>query len=183
MGLRRVVINHAHLGAQIETSLGSGARFGIDIVYSPEREALETAGGIANALAFLGAEPFAAINADVYSDYDYSGFPAVAQALSKSRDLAHLILVDNPEHNPAGDFALHGGSVTLKGPRLTFSGLAVYRPELFADVAPGVSTKLAPLLSEKIGRSQVRGEHYRGMWFDIGTPQRLARLNAALADG
>lgn len=180
-GFSRVVINHAHLGAQIEAKLGRGANFGIDIVYSCEAPAaLETAGGIANALPLLAGASFAAVNADVFSDYDYSRLAVTVRRLAAPGRVAHLVLVDNPAHHPAGDFALRGDEVELEGRRLTFSGLAVYRREMFAGIARRVRATLAPLLREHIAARRVSGEHYCGRWCDIGTPERLAGLNRDL---
>jgi N-acetyl-alpha-D-muramate 1-phosphate uridylyltransferase len=181
-GVREIVINHAHLGAQIERALGDGARYGVIISYSREEQALETAGGIANALALLGGDAFAAVNADVYSEFDYSRLVAAATGL-KPAALAHLVLVDNPEHNVLGDFALDEGRLIDDGMRLTFSGIAVYRPGLFAGITRGTKVPLAPLLREQIAAGHVLGEHYRGRWCDVGTPQRLAALNRALTAG
>lgn len=180
-GFGQVVINHAHLGGLIEHALGDGSRFGISIVYSHECEALETAGGIANALPLLGDAPFAAVNADVFSDYDYRQLARAVRQLAAAQFLAHLVMVDNPEHHPAGDFALHDERVVLSGGKLTFSGLAAYRAELFAGIARGTKAKLAPLLVRQLGRGRVSGEHFRGRWCDIGTPERLAMLNRELA--
>ncbi len=180
-GFARVVINHAYLGPAIEAALGDGSRYGVEIAYSPEREALEAAGGIANALPLLGAAAYVVINADVFSDYDYSGLARVLARLDARGPAAHLLLVDNPPHNPQGDFALNEGRVALVGSQLTFSGIAAYRPEMFAGIVRGAKAKLAPLLREHIGRGRVTGEHYRGCWRDIGTPQRLAELDQDLA--
>lgn len=180
-GFKDIVINHAHLGALIEHALGDGARFGITIVYSREATALESAGGIVHALPLLGAAPFAAVNADVYSDYDYARLAHTVARLARPGPVAHLVLVDNPEHNRGGDFALCGDEVALKGVRLTFSGIAAYRSEMFAGLATGAPAKLAPLLAEYIAAQRVGGEHYRGYWRDIGTPERLAELNRELA--
>jgi N-acetyl-alpha-D-muramate 1-phosphate uridylyltransferase len=180
-GFTQIVINHAHLGTLIEAALGDGGRFGITIAYSHESEALETAGGIACALPLLGPAPFAAVNADVFSDYDYARLPQAVERLSQTGPVAHLVLVDNPEHHPAGDFALRGGQADLDGARLTFSGIAAYRGEIFAGIARGAKAKLAPLLRERIAAGQVSGEHFRGRWHDVGTPQRLADLNRDLA--
>jgi MurNAc alpha-1-phosphate uridylyltransferase len=179
-GFKQVVINHAHLGALIERALGDGSRFGLPIAYSREHAALETAGGIANALPLLGTAPFAAVNADVYSAYDYARLARSVGCLAQPGPVAHLVLVDNPDHHPGGDFALRGEHVALDGARLTFSGIAAYRPEMFSDVARGAKAQLAPLLREHIAAQRVSGEHYRGRWFDIGTPERLARLNREL---
>ena len=180
-GFTHIVINHAHLGAQIEAVLGDGGRFGVAIAYSREAQALDAAGGIANALPLLGAAPFAAVNADVFSDYDYAQLARAAARLALPGPLAHLVLVDNPRHHPAGDFALHGAAVALDDARLTFSGIAAYRSEMFAGIARGAKAQLAPLLREHIAAQRVSGEHYRGRWRDIGTPGRLAALNRELA--
>jgi N-acetyl-alpha-D-muramate 1-phosphate uridylyltransferase len=173
-GITELVINHAHLGHKIEETLGDGSAFGVAIRYSPEREALETAGGIANALPLLGSEPFIVVNGDVYCDFDFA--PLLRRGLGAR--LAHLVLVPNPEHNAAGDFVLDGASVAMDGtPRYTFSGIALYRPEMFAGVERGAKAKLAPLLTRAIRQGLVGGELHRGMWHDVGTPQRLAALN------
>lgn len=174
-GLHDVVINHAWLGAQIETSLGDGSRYGLRIEYSREAEALETAGGIRQALALLGDEPFIAINGDIWTDYSLASLP---QALT---GLAHLVMVDNPPQHPAGDFMLQSGFLLPEGPDcLTFSGIGLYRPALFAGLKPGKSP-LAPLLREAMKNRDITGEHYTGRWFDIGTPQRLHELDNMLA--
>ena len=180
-GFAQIVINHAHLGAQIEQTLGDGTRFGVAIAYSRETDALETAGGIAKALPLLGAAPFAAVNADVYSDFDYVRLARIAAHFTEQGPDAHLVLVDNPVHHPGGDFALNGQRIVAAGMRFTFSGLAVYRPEMFAGIAAGVKAALAPLLRECIAAGRVSGEHFRGRWHDIGTPARLAELNRQLA--
>ncbi|QGU31832.1 N-acetylmuramate alpha-1-phosphate uridylyltransferase MurU [Thermochromatium tepidum] len=173
-GIRELVINHAHLGAQIEAALGDGARFGVRIQYSPENPALETGGGILKALPLLGPEPFLVINGDVWCDVDFAGLAIEAG------DLAHLVLVANPPHHPDGDFALSDGRVLDRGaPRLTFSGIGVYRPELFDGQRPGVFP-LAPLLRRAMATGQVGGRRHDGHWFDIGTPERLAALDAWL---
>jgi len=179
-GCTRIVINHAHLGAAIETALGDGSHFGVEIAYSPEPRALEAAGGIANALPLLGNAPFAAVNADVFSDYDYALLAQAIARLAQPGPLAHLVLVGNPAHNPRGDFALHGTRITLKGERLTYSGIAAYRPEFFDTIARGSKAPLAPLLRKHIAARRVSGEHYRGRWCDVGTPERLAALRRGL---
>ncbi len=173
-GITELVINHAHLGHKIEETLGDGSAFGVAIRYSPEAEALETAGGIANALPLLGSEPFIVVNGDVYCDFDF--VPLRRRELGDR--LAHLVLVTNPEHNAAGDFVLDGAQVAMEGaPRYTFSGIALYRPEIFRSVERGAKAKLAPLLTRAIRQGLVGGELHRGMWHDVGTPQRLAALN------
>ena len=179
-GIAQLVINHAHLGAQIAAALGDGTRFGVSIQYSAETTALETAGGIANALHLLGDAPFAVINADIYCDYDVAQLPLHAAALSNSDDLAHLVLVSNPEQHPNGDFGLRHGRVTDGMPRLTFSGIGIYKPELFRHIPRGTVAPLAPLLRAQIALDRVSGEHYRGHWVDVGTPQRLQQLDNVL---
>ena len=179
-GLRDVVINHAHLGEQIETSLGDGARWNLGIRYSPEPPgALETAGGIANALPLLGSEcddsAFLVINGDIFCDW------SPAAMMLASADLAHLVLVPNPEQHPRGDFRLDGGRVRDNGePTHTFAGIGVYRPELFASVTRGQRAKLAPLLRAAMAERRVSGELHAGCWVDVGTPQRLAELDRQL---
>lgn len=176
-GFRDIVINHAHLGQQIETALGNGDSWGLSIQYSAEGTALETAGGIAKALTYLGGEPFLVVNGDVFISIDYLH---LRNALGKDR-LAHLVMVDNPPQHPNGDFAFANGELRLEGhPRLTFSGVGVYRPGLFAGIIPGQTAKLAPILQEAISRGQVSAEHHRGIWHDIGTPERLYDLDQQL---
>ncbi|HAF44374.1 MAG: mannose-1-phosphate guanylyltransferase [Sideroxydans sp. GWF2_59_14] len=181
-GVTELVINHAHLGKQIEQTLGDGVQFGARIRYSDEGSALETAGGIAFALHLLGEQPFAVVNGDIYCDFDFSHLPARASALANSADMAHLVLVDNPEHNLKGDFGLQAARVTDTGPKFTFSGIGLYKPSLFANIARGSKAPLAPLLREQITLGHVSGEHHRGRWMDIGTPQRLDELDKQLRE-
>ncbi|HEY5995260.1 MAG TPA: nucleotidyltransferase family protein [Gallionellaceae bacterium] len=178
-GITELVINHAHLGAQIEENLGDGHRFGVQIRYSPERPAaLETAGGIAHALHLLGEEPFAVVNGDIYCEYDFAHLKAHALALSASRDGAHLVLVNNPAHHTTGDFHLLDGRLSPDGDaRLTFSGIGIYKPALFAHLDRNAAAPLAPLLRAQIALGRVSGEHYSGAWVDVGTPQRLEQLD------
>jgi len=180
-GITDLVINHAHLGAQIENALGDGSRYGARIRYSPERpSALETAGGIAHALHLLGDEPFAVVNGDIYCDYNFAHLPARALALQSNHDSAHLVLINNPTHHPNGDFGLRHGRVIDGAPRLTFSGIGIYRPSLFASIPHGTKAPLAPLLKEQIALGKIGGEHYTGYWVDVGTPQRLEELDNEL---
>jgi len=168
------VINHAYLGQQIEDALGDGAQWGVQIFYSAETEALETAGGIAKALPLLGDAPFLVVNGDVFTDID---FAALKNSLADHK-LAHLVLVDNPPQHPDGDFHLNQGLVESDGaPKHTFAGVGVYSPTLFAGIARGQPAKLAPLLRNAMAKGLVSGEHYRGVWHDIGTPERLAEFN------
>lgn len=183
-GIVELVINHAHLGMQIEAALGDGKRFGAHIRYSPESSALETAGGIGNALPLLGGAPFAVINSDIFCDYDYARLPGLAKALQDNDDTAHLVLVDNPPHHLNGDFCLEGTrirSLAICNPQsrtLTFSGIGIYRPSLFEGI-PRVAP-LAPLLRAEIALDKVSGEHHRGLWVDVGTPERLTELDRQL---
>ncbi len=180
-GFDEIIINHAHLGNLIESVLRDGARFGVHVTYSPETQALETAGGVANALPLLGDEPFLVVNADIFCELDFKLLLPKLRGMTESRYLAHLVLVDNPEHHPQGDFGLTQGKVTLAGQRkLTFSGIGLYHPAFFTSVARGTKAKLAPLLHAQIKASKVGGEHYRGLWLDVGTPERLRELNFLL---
>lgn len=175
-GMRELVVNHAHLGKQIETALGDGSRFGVSIRYSPEGEgqALETGGGLFKALPLLGPGPFLAVNADIWTDIAFEELEIAPG------DLAHLVLVENPPQHPAGDFVLDGGRVRADGaPRYTFSGVGLYRPELFADCTPG-AFPLAPLLRRAMAQDRIGGRLHRGQWMDIGTPERLAALERGL---
>lgn len=175
-GVKRLVINHAWLGQQIEQNLGDGSRYGLEIVYSAENPALETAGGIVKALPLLcpgdGNNNFIIVNGDIFSDFDFRTLP---QQLGN--DLAHLVMVDNPEHNPGGDFAISAGRLTdSEQDKLTFSGIAVYNPDFFAGLSVK-SLPLAPLLRHFIAQGKVGAQYHGGLWCDVGTPQRLARLN------
>jgi len=181
-GCTELVVNVSHLGAEIERELGDGSCYGVRIVYSREAQPLETGGGIAYALPLLGGAPFLAVNSDIYCDFDFAQLAAPAAALARGSGLAHLVLVDNPPHHPAGDFALAAGKVSGEGAsRLTFSGIGVYAPALFAEIAPGARRQLAALLTPAMARGLVSGEHHRGLWMDIGTPSRLEALERALA--
>lgn len=179
-GFKEIVINHAHLGAQIEAMLGNGAQWGVSIQYSPEKVALETAGGIANALDLLGrdgneSQPFLVVNGDIYTDFDFTGI-----ALQPSKDV-HLMLVDNPPQHPQGDFAIEAGNLKHAGEQmLTFSGIGVYRPDLFAEIVKGQPAKLAPLLRQAIDHNRATAQYYQGVWHDIGTPERLRQLDESL---
>ena len=178
-GFNELVINHAWLGQQIEDYLGDGSRFGVDIRYSAEGEPLETGGGIFRALPLLGDAPFLAVNGDIFTDYPF------AELRQPLPGLAHLVLVDNPPHHPAGDFCLREGRVVdaqADQASLTYSGIAVLSPRLFADCQPG-AFKLAPLLRQAMAAGQVSGEHFAGRWVDVGTHERLAEVELLLAQG
>jgi MurNAc alpha-1-phosphate uridylyltransferase len=171
-GFTELVINHAWFGEKIEQALGDGSRFGAEIKYSAEGEALETGGGIFNALPLLGSDPFLVVNGDVFTDYP---FAALTNQPSK---LAHLVLVRNPPQHPNGDFALQRDQVMREGEnRYTFSGIGIYSPVFFKDCQAG-KFSLAPLLFKAIDRGEMTGEAYMGIWEDVGTVERLRRLNA-----
>ncbi len=176
-GFTELVINHAWLGQQIEDYLGDGKRFGVRIDYSAEGEPLETGGGIFKALPLLGEKPFLVVNGDIWTNYEF------ADLRLPPRGLAHLVLVDNPDHHQAGDFRLYEGRVSdaVAGePSLTYSGMAVLHPQLFADSQPG-AFKLAPLLRAAMADGRVSGEHFVGRWIDVGTHERLADVERLLA--
>ncbi len=166
-----IVINIAYLGAQIKTHLGNGSSFGVNISYSDEQNnALETAGGIIKALPLLDKDPFIVINSDVLCDYDLS------EIKLPKNSLAHLLLIDNPEHNPEGDFSIgNNQQLTLVNNKsLTFSGIGIYHPDFFKHhLNSQGKLPLYPLLKEAINNNQLSGEHYSGNWSDIGTPERL----------
>jgi MurNAc alpha-1-phosphate uridylyltransferase len=176
-GVREAVINLAWLGAQLRAALGSGERFGLRISYSEEPEgALEVGGGIFHALPLLGAAPFLVVNGDTYTDLDFTRLSIPPHSL------AHLVLVPNPAHHPQGDFTLHAGAVGTAGePRLTYSGIGVFRPELFAGCSAG-RFPLLPLLRAAIAAGRLSGERYDGAWTDVGTAARLASLNGVPQD-
>jgi MurNAc alpha-1-phosphate uridylyltransferase len=175
-GFTEIVINHAWLGQQIEDYLGDGSQYGVRIQYSPEGEPLETGGGIFRALPLLGDEAFVVVNGDIWTDYDFSVLhqPIVG--------LAHLVLANNPDHHPAGDFQLIDGQVRDAQPEaatLTYSGIAVLHPQLFEGCSAG-AFKLAPLLRTAMANGQVSGERLNGQWVDVGTHERLAQAETLI---
>ena len=197
-GFKDIVINHAHLGEQIEQALGNGAQWGLSIQYSPEVVALETAGGIANALHLLTEngtkrEPFLVVNGDTFTDFDFAALahlpapsPFKAEGGGEGKivqNLVHLVLVDNPPQHPNGDFAIEfksqsDGMLKNSGKQmLTFSGVGVYHPDLFAGIVKGQPAKLAPLLRKAIDNNAATAQYYQGVWHDIGTSERLKQLD------
>jgi len=186
-GFTHIVINHAHLGQQIEAALGNGAGLGVAIEYSREISALETAGGIATALPLIESDVFPVVNGDIYCEYDFSRLAEPMARLAAGHDHAHLVLVDNPPHHPQGDFVLDGGRVTNADmpltphpARFTFSGIGVYHRALFAHTRAGEKAPLAPLLRLAIDAGRASGEHFGGRWVDVGTPERLQQLDESL---
>ena len=176
-GFHEIVINHAHLGAQIEQTLGNGSKWGLTIAYSPEPPgALETAGGIAQALPLLGEESFLVVNGDVYCDWNFH------RARQLADRQAHLVMVDNPPHHAGGDFSLDGQRIVYAhgGQTVTYAGIAVFSPAFFRDVPVGQPLKLRPLLDAAIAAGTLTGERFAGRWVDVGTPQRLAELDQEL---
>lgn len=190
-GIHDIVINHAWLGEKIESALGDGRRFGVSIRYSPEAQALETAGGIARALPLLGPEPFLVINGDIWCDWRPERAHAIAAQLEALNWQAWCVLVDNPEHHRAGDFVLERGRLlndtalpddaTGARPRLTFSGIGLYHPGLFDAIEPGTRAALAPLLRRAATLGRAGAEHHPGQWTDVGTPERLRDLDTRLS--
>ena len=184
-GITEVVINHAWLGEQIESALGDGSDYNVAIRYSAEKEALETAGGIVRALPLITAglpaeQPFVVVNGDLYTDYPY--LRLVEKAARMGDSLCHLVLVDNPEHHPEGDFVLdRNGGVRPRNREsgLTFSGIGLYRPSLFSKLPAGV-WPLAPVLREAMAAGRATAEHYVGCWRDVGTVERLEALREEL---
>lgn len=176
-GLKDVVINISWLADQIREALGDGSNYSLNITYSDEgAEALETAGGIINAMPHLGDEPFIVINGDIWCDYD------LTRLINRNLEYeAHLVLVNNPEHNTEGDFALEDGMIKNTGDeKLTYSGIGLYTQDFFAEAKPGKKA-LAPMLRKKSELNKVSGEIYNGQWVDIGTIERLAQLRSYLS--
>lgn len=177
-GITEIVINLCHLGEQIEAYLGNGSHWGVNIAYSVESTLLEVGGGICHALPLLGSSPFVVVNGDIWTDYPFVRLPKTLKGL------AHLVMVDNPSHHEAGDFALHAnGQLTRENHQqtLTYSGISVLHPELFKNYRSKSAFRLAPLLDEAILSQQLYGEYYQGAWTDVGTLERLQSLENALA--
>ena len=176
-GIEEVIINISWLADQIKESLGNGEKYSLNITYSDEGDtALETAGGIINALPLLGNEPFIVINGDVWCDYDFNQL--TNRSISSE---AHLVLVSNPEHNKEGDFSLDNEHISSSGDNMfTYSGIGLYTPDFFTGTAPGKSA-LGPLLRNKSKQQKVSGEVHSGRWLDIGTIERLVELRSILS--
>ena len=175
-GFKNIVINVCYLPDIIKEFVGDGSRWQLNVNYSEENPVLETAGGIKNALPLLGDEPFVVINADIFSNFDYAKLRLIN--LNNSSD-GYLILVGNPEHNQAGDFGLLENNCLVLNSEIlyTFSGIAVYHPRFFNEMEAGVKMQLLPLLNSSISNSLIKGELFKGIWSDIGTPERLEIIN------
>jgi len=178
-GFSEIIINIAWRGNKIPEMLGSGEQFGVSIQYSDEQDEglLETGGGIIKALPLLGPEPFLALNGDIWCDYEFT-----TRSPLSGGDLGHLLLVDNPQHNVTGDFLLDAGRVVdckVSQEKLTYSGIAYFHPDLFKHCIYGKQS-LVPILRGAMGDGLISGEHHCGVWQDIGTPERLSELDAAL---
>jgi MurNAc alpha-1-phosphate uridylyltransferase len=182
-GFTDLVVNHSYLGGQIEEALGSGERLGARIRYSHEPRALETAGGVVQALAFLGDDPFAVVSGDIYTEFDYASLLPRIAAIGRdpAAHAAHFVLVDNPSFHPQGDMGLAGERVTRDGERLTYANIALYHPSLFGGIEPGTALKLFPWAYAFVESGRVTGEHYRGTWDNLGTPEQLAALDRTLS--
>ncbi|SIT36009.1 putative nucleotidyl transferase [Paraburkholderia ribeironis] len=186
-GFQTIVINHAWLGEQIEATLGDGSRWQVQLRYSPEREALETAGGIVQALPLLeddgASEVFVAVAGDVYADFDYAALHARADALkARPEPGMHLVMVPNPAFHPRGDFGLVDGVLSLDAqPRFTFGSIGLYDSRMFRDVPRGTRRALTPYYSETIARARASGELYEGLWENVGTSAQLQALDQRLS--
>jgi len=188
-GLRDIVINHAWQGGKIEAALGDGARFGVRLHYSAEAEALETAGGIAQALPLLTAgdsSVFLVVSGDIYSDYDYRKLlPLAAGMVDAPEPLMHLVMVPNPAFHPSGDFALDdAGWLHADGAHtLTFGNIGLYDSRSFAELAPGTKAAMGPLYRRAIAAGLATGERFDGTWENVGTPAQLRALDQRLRAG
>ena len=177
-GFRRAVINVSHLGEQIVAHIGERGPLGMAIVWSREAQPLETAGGIAQARALLGEEPFLLVNADIWCEFDFLNL----RNMQLKERLSHLVLVPNPPWHPEGDFSLERGAIgNAASPRYTYAGISVLSPRLVDGVAAGRKAQLAPLWRAAAERGEASGELYEGYWNDVGTPERLMDLKARLA--
>jgi len=186
-GFRTIVINHAWLGEKIEAALGDGSRWQIQLRYSAEREALETAGGIVQALPLLeddgASEVFVAVSGDVYADFDYATLNAHAKKLQALPEPGmHLVMVPNPAFHPNGDFGLvDGGALSLDAqPRFTFGNIGLYDTRMFRDLPSGTRRALTPYYRDTIARGLASGELYEGLWENVGTPAQLGELDRRL---
>lgn len=183
-GFAELVINHSHLGLQIERAVGDGQRYGARIRYSHEATALETAGGVAYALPLLGDEPFVVVSGDIHTGFDYASLlPRMAEiAAAPQRTVAHFVLVDNPPWHAGGDdMGLRDGRVARGRERLTYGNIGAFHPHVFRDVPRGSSLRIFPWAYRFVDEGRVSGEHFRGAWDNIGTPEQLSALDRRLS--
>ena len=182
-GFDDIVVNHSHFGALIERTLGDGRRFGVRLRYSPESAALETAGGVAQALPLLGPEPVLVVSADIHTDDDYASLlPRIAEiGEDPAATVAHFVLVDNPPWHPGGDMGLAGGRVTRDAERLTYGNISIFDPRIYGDIVPGTWLRIFPWAYQFVDSGRVSGEHFRGAWDNVGTPEQLEALDRRLS--
>ena len=182
-GFDDVVINHSHFGSLIESTLGDGRRFGVRLRYSPEAAALETAGGVAQALPLLGPDPVLVVSADIHTDFDYASLgPRIAEiARDPVGTVAHFVLVDNPPWHPGGDMGLAGGRVSRDAERLTYGNISIFHPRMYAGIVPGTHLRIFPWAYQFVDSGRVTGEHFRGAWDNVGTPEQLEALDRRLS--
>ena len=183
-GFHDLVVNHAHLGAMIESVLGDGSRYGVRIRYSPESPALEVGGGIAKALTLMSGEPFVVVSGDIHTDFDYATLHAPLESIACDpvTHCAHWVLVDNPPwHAHGDDMGVEGRRIVRGGPRLTYGNIGAFHPSLFREIVPGTWMKLFPWAYRFADEGRVTGEHYRGPWDNVGTAEQLAALDRRLS--
>ncbi len=177
-GFQKVVINLFHLGSQIENTIDQRAPKSIEVQFSREKYLLDTAGGIAKALPLIGESPFAVINGDIFTEYNFAKLKTQVLEIGKNSNISgHLVLVANPNHNPKGDFSLEKNLISKKKENaLTFSGISIFKRELFANVSTKEPSRLSSLIEKAASQKNITGSFYSGDWFDVGTPQRLETL-------
>lgn len=180
-GVREIIINHAWLGQAIERAFGNGEGFSCRIHYSPEVQALETAGGIANALHYFGDDPFIVVSGDIYTEFNYHTLFKSAQNIQEGKVDAHLILVNNPQFHPGGDMGLQNHLICPDAlPRFTYGNIGVFHPRLFSDLPKDEKKALFPWLYTFAQAGRVSGELFDGVWENIGTPEQLTTLDTQL---
>jgi MurNAc alpha-1-phosphate uridylyltransferase len=178
-GVRDIVINHAWLGERIEEELGDGRRYQVKLNYSHETEALETLGGVVQALRYLGDAPFLLVSGDIYTDYRYQNLESVARDIASAypHRAAHLVLTHNPAYHLKGDMGLNGGNISLEAPLYTYANIGIYHPRLFSGLVRGEKVKLFPWMYRFLGNQRITGELFEGDWTNIGTPADLDEVN------
>ena len=182
-GFHDIVVNHSHLGYRIEQALGDGTALGVRLRYSHEPRALETAGGVVQALPLLGSDPFLVVSGDIHAEFDYASLAPRIEAIARDPRStgAHFVLVDNPAWHPGGDMGLRDGRVTREGERLTYGNISVFHPRLFEGIAAGTRLKLFPWAYTFVDAGRVSGEHFRGAWDNVGTAEQLAALDRRIS--